>query len=346
MEAAVEVEPPSGAECPLTLDIMVDPVVCADGHTYEREAIEQWLGTSDVSPKTNEPLAHKHLVPNYALRSMILDWQQAHQQPVPSTATAQPQNPTPTTAAPLPGAGVVVPRAPQPQPHFPAAAVVHIGAPAVQGSAAADDSWICPTCTLLNNALWPKCDVCQTPRAGFVVAQQSAAAGAVRLLTPDDGEEYYAVYGVVSRIGLPGQPDAPLFISGMFDSDQEPLDLCEYGAIVKCTDRDYDPRHNVQPGAVRLELPFADRREAWPDWNSSLAAAHNCLQEHLQAGERCLVHCTNGKSRSAAVMITFVAKTAGLSYEEAKEFVERGRPIVACRFAIEIQDYVLTLQSK
>ena len=35
-----EDDPPDGAECPLTLELMVDPVVCADGHTYERFAIE------------------------------------------------------------------------------------------------------------------------------------------------------------------------------------------------------------------------------------------------------------------------------------------------------------------
>ena len=35
---------------------MVDPVVTADGHTYERVAIEQWLQMHDMSPMTGEPL--------------------------------------------------------------------------------------------------------------------------------------------------------------------------------------------------------------------------------------------------------------------------------------------------
>ena len=28
--------------CPITQDIMTDPVITSDGHTYEREAIEHW----------------------------------------------------------------------------------------------------------------------------------------------------------------------------------------------------------------------------------------------------------------------------------------------------------------
>eukprot|EP00567_Pseudictyota_dubia_P017663 CAMPEP_0197460846 /NCGR_PEP_ID=MMETSP1175-20131217/54991_1 /TAXON_ID=1003142 /ORGANISM="Triceratium dubium, Strain CCMP147" /LENGTH=172 /DNA_ID=CAMNT_0042996017 /DNA_START=34 /DNA_END=548 /DNA_ORIENTATION=+ len=31
--------------CPITREIMTDPVICADGHTYERHAIDMWLRT-------------------------------------------------------------------------------------------------------------------------------------------------------------------------------------------------------------------------------------------------------------------------------------------------------------
>ena len=46
-------------------------MVCADGHSYERAAIEGWLAAHDTSPSTNVPLPHKVLVPNLALRSAI-----------------------------------------------------------------------------------------------------------------------------------------------------------------------------------------------------------------------------------------------------------------------------------
>eukprot|EP00850_Spirogloea_muscicola_P005715 SM000026S08964 [mRNA] locus=s26:747406:761441:- [translate_table: standard] len=60
--------------CPITQDVMEDPVLAADGHTYERVAIATWLSSNDTSPMTNCELPHKTLMPNYALRSMILDW--------------------------------------------------------------------------------------------------------------------------------------------------------------------------------------------------------------------------------------------------------------------------------
>ena len=39
--------------CPITYCVMIDPVVCADGHSYERSAIERWLDTKSTSPMTN-----------------------------------------------------------------------------------------------------------------------------------------------------------------------------------------------------------------------------------------------------------------------------------------------------
>lgn len=34
--------------CPITMEIMVDPVIAMDGHTYERVAIENWLQVNDI----------------------------------------------------------------------------------------------------------------------------------------------------------------------------------------------------------------------------------------------------------------------------------------------------------
>jgi len=57
--------------CPITQDIMLDPVICADGYTYDRAAIVAWLKHSRVSPKTQSHLASTELQPNNALRSDI-----------------------------------------------------------------------------------------------------------------------------------------------------------------------------------------------------------------------------------------------------------------------------------
>jgi hypothetical protein len=59
--------------CPITGEVMVDPVVTADGFTYERAAIAKWLKKHDTSPCTNAVLEHRHLATNLALRSQIRD---------------------------------------------------------------------------------------------------------------------------------------------------------------------------------------------------------------------------------------------------------------------------------
>jgi hypothetical protein len=48
-----------------------DPVVAADGCTYERSAIEQWLETHETSPMTNAPLEHKLLFPNNLAKALV-----------------------------------------------------------------------------------------------------------------------------------------------------------------------------------------------------------------------------------------------------------------------------------
>jgi hypothetical protein len=68
------VEPlPNMPACPITGEPMIEPVVAADGHTYERAAIARWLSESDKSPLTGSVLAHKELVPNYMLLSSLHD---------------------------------------------------------------------------------------------------------------------------------------------------------------------------------------------------------------------------------------------------------------------------------
>ena len=58
----------------LLQDVMDDPCVAADGYTYDRRAIKQWLEENDTSPMTNMPLPHKNLIPNYTLLSAVVEW--------------------------------------------------------------------------------------------------------------------------------------------------------------------------------------------------------------------------------------------------------------------------------
>eukprot|EP00466_Bigelowiella_natans_P005739 jgi/Bigna1/45697/e_gw1.142.3.1 len=61
-------------QCPITREVMKDPVVCSDGHTYERSAIQRWLQRNSTSPRTNLPLASNALIPNHSLRSIIHEY--------------------------------------------------------------------------------------------------------------------------------------------------------------------------------------------------------------------------------------------------------------------------------
>ena len=64
--------------CYITRDIMVDPVIAEDGHSYERSAIERWYEEHTTSPLTSENI-DTNLFPNHNLRKIIQDWQVAKQ---------------------------------------------------------------------------------------------------------------------------------------------------------------------------------------------------------------------------------------------------------------------------
>ncbi|CAI5464946.1 unnamed protein product [Closterium sp. Yama58-4] len=57
--------------CPLSKMRMREPVVAADGYTYERAGIEKWMETSNRSPITGELFAHPMLTPNNAMSVII-----------------------------------------------------------------------------------------------------------------------------------------------------------------------------------------------------------------------------------------------------------------------------------
>ncbi|KAL0383625.1 UNVERIFIED_CONTAM: U-box domain-containing protein 3 [Sesamum calycinum] len=66
---------PSYFRCPLSLELMLDPVIVASGQTYERAAIQKWLDHGLVTcPKTGCRLSHKNLIPNYTVKALIANW--------------------------------------------------------------------------------------------------------------------------------------------------------------------------------------------------------------------------------------------------------------------------------
>nr|XP_018685493.1 PREDICTED: U-box domain-containing protein 33-like isoform X2 [Musa acuminata subsp. malaccensis] len=71
---------PSYFICPIFQEVMSDPLIAADGFTYEAEAIKGWIDSGhETSPMTNLQLPNCELIPNRTLRSAIQEWLQMQQ---------------------------------------------------------------------------------------------------------------------------------------------------------------------------------------------------------------------------------------------------------------------------
>jgi GTP-binding protein EngB required for normal cell division len=63
--------------CPISGEIMTDPVIAKDGHTYERNNIVVWFRERLSSPLTNQNLTSAELTPNHTLKKVIADFLEA-----------------------------------------------------------------------------------------------------------------------------------------------------------------------------------------------------------------------------------------------------------------------------
>jgi hypothetical protein len=73
-----EMTEPSGTFiCPITHELMVDPVIDPDGNSYERQAIKDWLRQNGTSPITRTNLSAADLRPNRALKTAIDEYRQS-----------------------------------------------------------------------------------------------------------------------------------------------------------------------------------------------------------------------------------------------------------------------------
>mmetsp|Transcript_29245 Transcript_29245/g.34443 ORF Transcript_29245/g.34443 Transcript_29245/m.34443 type:complete len:1163 (+) Transcript_29245:81-3569(+) len=68
-----EKHPPS-FYCPISRQVMHDPVVLSDGHSYERRHIERWLTCKKTSPVTGTELPSITMFPNHSLRNSIEEY--------------------------------------------------------------------------------------------------------------------------------------------------------------------------------------------------------------------------------------------------------------------------------
>ena len=69
------VQIPYHFRCPISLELMCDPVTVSTGQTYDRTSIESWVATGNTTcPVTRAPLTDFSLIPNHTLRRLIQDW--------------------------------------------------------------------------------------------------------------------------------------------------------------------------------------------------------------------------------------------------------------------------------
>ncbi|KAL4302179.1 hypothetical protein GQ457_10G020780 [Hibiscus cannabinus] len=76
----VALQIPYHFRCPISLELMRDPVTVSTGQTYDRSSIESWVATGNTTcPVTRVPLADFTFIPNHTLRRLIQDWCVANQ---------------------------------------------------------------------------------------------------------------------------------------------------------------------------------------------------------------------------------------------------------------------------
>lgn len=84
--AEADANVPADFRCPISLDLMRDPVVVSTGQTYNRSSITLWLESGHTTcPKTGQTLTHTDLIPNSALKNLIAMWCREQKIPFEST---------------------------------------------------------------------------------------------------------------------------------------------------------------------------------------------------------------------------------------------------------------------
>ncbi|CAN0898029.1 U-box domain-containing protein 9 [Linum grandiflorum] len=70
---------PENFKCPISNELMRDPVILSSGQTYDRPFIVNWLESGNrTCPKTKQVLSHTALTPNHLIREMISQWCNSH----------------------------------------------------------------------------------------------------------------------------------------------------------------------------------------------------------------------------------------------------------------------------
>ena len=146
-------EPPSYLCCPISFELLEEPVLTSAGHTFERAEIERIIDADGHDPFTRAPISRDDLIPNLALASAVAVWHDFF-----ATGESGPLQLSPTTDPSNLEARTVARAAED--------AHARLGG----------GYWQCPLCTFLNTGHDPSCRVCTSDRGDAPWMDPEAAA--------------------------------------------------------------------------------------------------------------------------------------------------------------------------
>ncbi|KAL5213950.1 hypothetical protein ABZP36_003102 [Zizania latifolia] len=92
----MELDPPPLFLCPISMELMEEPVTVATGVTYDRRSIERWFFKygKTTCPATMQRLSSFDLTPNYTLKRVISSWLDRNSSSSSSSSTAGAPSPS------------------------------------------------------------------------------------------------------------------------------------------------------------------------------------------------------------------------------------------------------------
>ena len=73
-------EAPAEYICPISLEVMKDPVMNKQGQSYDRQSILEWLNRGNFDcPLTRQPLKPSSFIPNHSLKMSINTWRRENE---------------------------------------------------------------------------------------------------------------------------------------------------------------------------------------------------------------------------------------------------------------------------
>ena len=151
-------------------------------------------------------------------------------------------------------------------------------------------------------------------------------------------ELYYVFLNQQTEI-IAGQ----LYLSGMTDyfNDTFAQDFSSFDVIIKATQQTYSENHRVKPGTQIIAREIGDSIEEWNNVfnEDSFSQIYEVIDSSILNGKKILVHCTNGQSRSVAIVIAYLMRKFGTSFVQTYNYICNLRPIIKCLFSDKLKDF-------